>query len=129
MLACSRFWIAAAISLPGWLCAAEHCRIVSSPTRREAQPAGAVGNAALMAASARAASTCCADAGAALSERASIVMARRMTVSSALQSGDGDLATRGLPGQKRDQCNTRVGPELNLRHAHLPIAVVQPVLH
>ena len=81
MLACSRFRIASATSLAGLFRAAEHCCIVSSPTRRAAQSAGAFGKADLITASARAGSIfCCASAGVAASARmtASVI---RMDVS------------------------------------------------
>jgi hypothetical protein len=52
MLAFSRFWISSATAFGGLLRCAEHCFIVSSPIRRAAQSAGAVGNAALMVVSA-----------------------------------------------------------------------------
>src|SRR2546429_7127497 len=124
MMACSRFWMAVATSLGGLLRLAEHCCIVSSLVRREAQSAGAVGKAAWMTASARARSgCCCASAGAAATESARIAFGRRMAVSLTLQSGCGDLAALGLLGQEGDQRNARVGSELQLRHAHLPVAV------
>src|SRR5882724_3388916 len=111
MVACSRFWIAAAISFAGLFRAAEHCRIVSSPVRRAVQSAGAVGKAALTAASARE-SSCCADAGAAVNTRARIAIVTRMLrFPSALQARDGDLATLGLFHQKRDQRDARIRPK------------------
>src|SRR4029077_5853530 len=100
------------MSLAGLLWLAEHCCIVPSPVRREAQSAGAVGNAALMAASARAGSTlCCASAGAE-SDSARIGMVRRMALSSTLEAGNGDLAALGLLGEKRDQRHAGLGAHL-----------------
>src|SRR5689334_5188596 len=126
MVARSRFAIASATSFAGLLCAAEHCCIVSSLMRREAQSAGIAGNAVLSAASGSA--FCCASAGEAASTRM-IASKGRIGGSSALQARSGDLAALGLFGEKRDQRDADIRAHAELRQAHLPIAVDEAMLH
>src|SRR2546423_1631699 len=101
------------MSLAGLLWLAEHCCIVSSPVRREGPAAGAVGNAAFVAASARAGSTFCwASAGTVANESARIARVKRMAIPSTLQAGNGDLAALGLFDEKRDQRHAGVRAHL-----------------
>src|ERR1043166_6773989 len=117
MVAFSRCSISERTSRPGLFRAAEHCRMVLSPSSRDAQSAGAVGNADLMAASARV-SIVCAAAGVASVTRRRAIAVLRIARPSALQAGSGDLAALRLLGEERDQRDADIGAELKLGTAH-----------
>src|SRR5918993_2026858 len=131
MVAASRFWMASNWAAVGLLSVAEHSFKVSSGMSRGCQSGGAERNAAFTVASTRAGSTAgwsaASAAGATRAARASTI--GFIAASSALDRRSGDLAARGLVDEVGDERDAYFGAELELRHAHLPVAVVQPVLH
>src|ERR1043166_8039248 len=108
MVAISRASISERTSRPGLFREAEHCCIVLSPSRREVQSAGAVGNADLIAASARV-SIVCASAGVASVAARRAIAVMRIAAPSTLQAGSGDLAALRLLGEECDQRHADVG--------------------
>src|SRR4051812_28127822 len=78
-----------------------------------------------------AAGFCCAEELHAPAMRTAVAIAtvRMMPSPSALETGGGNFATLGVLGEIRDQRHADIRSHFQLRHPHLPIAVVQAVLH
>src|SRR5262245_55215117 len=120
MAACSRAWMAANTAFGAALLCAEHSLSVASGVSRGSNSAGAVGKAALTAASTLAGSTaCCAMADVPRSEASARTISRMaVTPLSALDGRCGNLAALRVPGEIRDERDADVGSELELGHAH-----------
>src|SRR4051812_16254237 len=122
MFAFSRAWIASATALGGLFPVAEHCRMVSSGVRRGAKTSFAVGNAALIMASALAGSGAgfcwaCATAtrARARTDAQSVIFFMMILFGSALQAGGGNLAAFGILCEIGNERDAHVRAELQFR--------------